>query len=329
MKMIVTAHREDETEIFQKVNTKFGFELEFCKDKLCEENKEIVTGCEVLSINATCRIDANMAAFLKQADIKYILTRTAGIDHIDMKAVAEMGIRVANVPAYSPNAISEHTVMMILSVLRKMKVQYQRIHDQYFFIEGLRGRELGRMTVGVIGAGRIGAMTIRNLSGFGCRILAFDTDQRDDVKKYAQYVSREELIQQSDIIVLHCPLTADNEHMINQHMVDSMKDGVILVNPARGGLVDTEAVYEALVSGKISAFAMDVYEYESMTQRRDFRGKELPDKLLEKLLAMDNVLFTSHTAFYTDEAIENIVDTTLTNLYEWSTTNNCRNEMKA
>lgn len=328
MKVLITAHREDETEIFEKVNQKFGFELDFCPEKLSFENRNIAAGYEALSINATCKIDADTMSFLKEHGMKYILTRTAGVDHIDMDAAGKMGIRVANVPAYSPNAISEHTVMMILSVLRKMKVQSHRIEEQYFFIEGLRGRELRTMTVGVIGAGRIGASTIRNLSGFGCRILTFDVYKRDDVAKYAQYVSKEELLQQSDIVVLHCPFTESNYHMIDSEVIETMKDGAILVNTARGGLVDTQAVYDALVRGKLSAFAMDVYEYENETQRKDFRGKEIPDKLLAELLKMDNVLFTSHTAFYTDEAIENIVDTTLTNLHELVTEKKCRNEVK-
>ena len=133
---------------------------------------------------------------------------------------------------------------------------------------------------------------------------------------------------QSDIIVLHCPMIKENYHMIDKNAIDQMKDGVILINTARGALVDTEAVYEALCSGKIAGFGMDVYEYEDKTQRKDYRGKELDDGLLKNLLAMEQVIFTSHTAFYTDEAIENIVDTTLTNLYEWETTGKCSNETK-
>lgn len=329
MKVVIAAHRRDETEIFNKVNEKFGFELEFCSDKISDANREMAARCEALAVNAACKINADMAAYLKEAGVKYLLTRTAGVDHIDMKAVGQLGIRVANVPAYSPNAISEHTVMMILAILRKLKVQLQRVKDQYFLIQGLRGKELRMMTVGVIGAGRIGASTIRNLSGFGCKILAYDTFHREDVKQYAQYVTKEELLRQADIVVLHCPLIPENEGMICADTISVMKDGAILVNTARGGLVDTKAVYEALISGKLSGFAMDVYEQESLTQRKDLRGKELPDPLLASLLSMDNVLFTSHTAFYTDEAIENIVDITLTNLHEFVDTGNCKNEVKA
>ncbi len=327
MKVLVAGHRGDETEIFHKVNEKFGFELEFCTDQLSDADCEMAKGCGALIVNASCRVDAEMAASLKEAGVNYILTRTAGVDHIDRRAVGRLGIRVANVPAYSPNAISEHTVMMILALLRKLKLQLQRIEDQYFFIQGLRGRELRMMTVGVIGAGRIGASTIGNLSGFGCKILAYDTFQREEVKQYAQYVTKEELLKQADIVVLHCPLTPENQGMICRETISAMKDGAILVNTARGGLVDTRAVYDGLISGKLSAFAMDVYEQEGLTQRRDFRGKELPDPLLARLLSMENVLFTSHTAFYTDEAVENIIDTTLTNLYEFMNTDHCNNEV--
>lgn len=325
MKLLVAAHREDETAIYEKVNAAYHFAISFSTEKLTMENRQMVQGYEALAVNAGCIIDAGLAQYLGEQGVKYVLTRTAGVDHMDMAALAKAGILVANVPAYSPHAISEHTVMMILSVLRKMKKQYTWIKEQYFFITGLRGRELGSMTVGVMGAGRIGEATIQNLSGFGCRILACDVYEKDSVKKYASYVSKEELFRQSDIIVLHCPMTAENYHLINADSIATMKDGAVLVNTARGGLVDAQAVYDALQTGKLSAFAMDVYEKEEETQRKDFRGKELPDPLLAKLLQMDNVLFTSHTAFYTDEAIENIVETTLTNLEEFVKTGNCSN----
>ncbi len=326
MKVLVAAHRMDETDIFNKVNQKFGFEITYKAEKLTEENCQMVEGYEALAINAGCIIDEKMAEYLAGKGVKYILTRTAGFDHMDMKALKRVGIRCANVPAYSPNAISEHTVLLVLSALRKLKEQLRLIEEKYFFITGLRGRELRSMTVGVIGAGRIGATTIKNLSGFGCKILACDAFEKDSVKEYADYVSMEEILEKSDILVLHCPMTAENQHLISAEKISKMKDGVILVNTARGGLVDTEAVLQALKSGKIAFFAMDVYEHEEMTQRKDFRGKELPDKLLEELLSMDNCIFTSHTAFYTDEAIENIADITLTNLYEMSS-GQCGNEL--
>lgn len=328
MKVLVAAHREDETEIFEKVNEKYHFELIYQRAQLTYEQLDSLEGIEAICINAGCEVTEKFAEKLKEKGIKYILTRAAGKDHLDIQAISKLGLKSANVPAYSPTAISEHTVMMILSVLRKMKQQMKTIHEQYFFITGLRGRELRSMTVGVMGAGRIGTKTIQNLTGFGCKILAYDLFENDYVREHAVYVTKEQLLAQSDIVVLHCPMIKENYHMIDSKAIETMKDGAILINTARGALVDTRSVYDALISGKLSGFGMDVYEYEGKTQRKDYRGKELDDPLLKELLALDNVLFTSHTAFYTDEAIENIVDTSLTNLYEWVTTGQCQNETR-
>lgn len=328
MKVLVASNRWDETDIFKKVNEKYHFELVFQAEQLTFEQLDRLDGFDAICITAGCKVTEEFAAKLKEKGIQYILTRAAGKDHLDLNAIQKYGLKSANVPAYSPTAISEHTVMMILAVLRKLKLQMKKIEEQYYIITGLRGRELRFMTVGVLGAGRIGTKTIQNLTGFGCKILAYDPYENDYVRKHAQYVTKETLLRESDIVVLHCPMIRENYHIIDEKAIDSMKDGAILINTARGALVDTESVYQALVNGKLSGFGMDVYEYEDRTQRRDYRGKELDDELLKKMLELDNVLFTSHTAFYTDEAIENIIDTSLTNLYEWVTTGSCQNETK-
>ena len=326
MKVLVSSIREDEIEIFNKINEKYNYDLTFMTEQLTDDNLETAKGYDAISINAGCSITAGKAARLKEMGVRYIMTRAAGKDHLDIDAIKKEGLKSANVPAYSPNAISEHTLLLILATLRKLKKQLKEIEDRYFFITGLRGKELRSMTVGVVGTGRIGSQTVRNLSGFGCRILACDKYINPDVAGMAEYVSFDELLSEADIIVLHCPMIQENYHLINKETIEKMKDGAILVNTARGGLVDTQAVYDALTRGKISAFAMDVYEFEGKTQRKDYRGKELDDELLKNLLEMDNVIFTSHTAFYTDEAIENIIGTSLENISEWETTGSCRNE---
>lgn len=326
MKILVSAIRRDEIQIFEKVNEKYHYDLIFQEEQLTEENIEKARGVQAVCINAGCKITAEAAVKLKTMGVKYILTRAAGKDHLDLSAIRQAGLKSANVPAYSPSAISEHTVLLILAVLRKLKKQIKTIQEQYFFIEGLRGRELRSMTVGIIGTGRIGKQTVKNLTGFGCKILACDVYHDSDVEAVAEYTGLEELLSRSDIVVLHCPMTAENFHLIDAKAIDAMKEGAVLVNTARGALVDTEEVYRALKAGKISAFAMDVYEFESRTQRKDYRKKELDDELLKELLEMDNVLFTSHTAFYTDEAIESIIETSLRNLYEWETNGSCVNE---
>ena len=248
-------------------------------------------------------------------------------EKIDKNAIKKCGIKAANVPGYSPNAISEHTVLLILSLLRKMKTQLKRIEEQYFFLNGLRGRELKSMTVGVIGTGKIGTATIQDLSGFGCRILANGHHPNPEVQRLAEQVDLETLLEQSDIVVLHCPMSEQNYHMINAGTIQKMKPGALLVNTARGGLVDTQAVYEALQNRRLGGFAMDVYEYENLTARKDYRGKPLDDSLLSGLLAMDQVLFTTHTAFYTDQAIENIVESSLENLASFFRAGESENEI--
>lgn len=328
MKVLVTAHRPDETEIFEKANQKYHYELSFQTQQLTEENLEMARGYEAVCINAGCHVTEQMARRLKEMGVRYVLTRAAGKDHLDLKAVQKYGLRSANVPAYSPSAISEHTILLLLAVLRKLKTQLRRIDEKYFFITGLRGREIRDMTIGVIGTGRIGSQTVKDLSGFGCRLLACDQHPNADTARLAQYMEMKELLQKSDAVILHCPMTAENYHLISKEAIGVMKEGAVLVNTARGELVDTQAVCEALKCGWLSGLAMDVYEHENLTQRKDYRGKKLDDPLLGELLAMDNVVFTSHTAFYTDEAIASIVGTTLENLYEWETTGSCKNETR-
>lgn len=326
MKLLVMAHREDETALFEKRNEKHFFTISYEGEKLTAENLDKVKGYEAVAVNAGCRVDEKMAAGLAERGVRYLLTRTAGTDHLDLEALKRAGIRTANVPAYAPSAISEHTVLLLLMLLRKMKKQIHCIDEKYFFLNGLRGRQISSLTVGVIGTGRIGSSTIRNLSGFGCRILAYDLYPNEQAGKHAQYVSQKQLLRESDAIILHCPLTAENHYLINGKTIAEMKPGVILVNTARGPLVDTGAVYRALESGKISAFGMDVYERENETQRKDYRNKELDDPLLAKLLAMEQVIFTTHTAFYTEEAIGEIIGITLENLAEFIECGSCKNE---
>lgn len=327
MRILVTAHRKDETEIFEKVNRRFGFDLVYQEQQLTLENAEMMQGFDAAAINAGCAVDEMLAKKMRESGIRYIATRTAGADHIDRAALEKYGLKAANVPAYSPNAISEHTLLLILSLLRKMKEQYRRIENGNFLLNGLRGRELKSLTVGVIGTGRIGTATIQNLSGFGCRILACGHHANPTAEGLAEFVSLEELFAESDVVVLHCPMSKDNYHMINKDTLRQMKQGALLVNTARGSLVDTEAVLDALKTGKLGGFASDVYEFEDKTARKNYCGRRLDDPLFAELLAMDQVVFTTHTAFYTDQAIENIVETTLANLDEFFRTGGSENEI--
>ena len=258
--------------------------------------------------------------------VRMISTRTIGYDHIDVEVAKRIGFHISHV-TYSPECVADYTLMLIVMCIRKMKRIMQREELNDFSLPGIRGRELHGFTVGVIGTGKIGTATIQDLSGFGCRILANGHHPNQEVQRLAEQVDLETLLEQSDIVVLHCPMSEQNYHMINAGTIQRMKPGALLVNTARGGLVDTQAVYEALQNRKLGGFAMDVYEYENLTARKDYRGKPLDDSLLSRLLAMDQVLFTTHTAFYTDQAIENIVESSLKNLASFFQTGESGNEI--
>lgn len=326
MKLWIASHREDETQIYEEENGRFGFDLTFDQSALTPDMAGRLRGYDAVAVTTNCRIDERMCRLLSGDGVRYILTRSTGTDHLDLEAIHRCGLMAANVPGYSPNAISEHTILLVLMLLRKMRRQMEKIRQHDFRLEGIRARQLSGLTVGVIGAGRIGATTIGLLAGFGCRILVNDLYQNEQVKKMAAYVSLNELLAGSDIIILHAPMIEANYHLIGEEQIEAMKDGAYLVNPARGGLVDTEAVCRGLEKGKIGGFAFDVYENENATQRKDLRGKELGDPLLEKLLSMDTVVYTSHTAFYTDDAIRAIARSTLQNLEDFRKNGRCINQ---
>lgn len=257
--------------------------------------------------------------------VKYLVTCSAGYDQFDLQAMKRYQLKGANVPAYSPNAIAEYTVMIVLTLLRKLRVQCHRILQHNFGIQGLKGRELRNMTVGIVGTGRIGRTTIECLSGFHPKeILAYSPHHHSATK--ATYMSLEELYKQADVIIFHCAATEDNYHMVNWDTLRLMKDGVVLVNAARGSLFDTKAVFESVVSGKIGALGLDVIEGEELLRKRYDMHCEAA-LWLTQLLQYENVIYTPHTAFYTDEAERNMSETTVSNLYEYATTGTCRNEL--
>ncbi len=330
MKVMVYGIREGEDQFFYDADRLggYGFEYTFSKGILTKENAGELQGYEAVCITVNCVIDAKTAEKLLESGVKYILTRAAGTDHLDVPAIHALGMQTANVPAYSPNAISEHTVMLVLMMLRKMKTQLHRIEQQDFRLKGLQTRELRNMTVGVIGTGRIGCTTIRNLSGFGCRILAFDVFVNPAAEQYVTYMSQDEVLAQSDILIFHCPLTKENAGFICKETIEKMKDGVILINTARGGLFNFADVLEGLKRGRIGGLGADVYDKENLFLRKDLRGETIEDPVFTELMSLENVIYTTHTAFYTDEAIRNMVGTSLENLQQYLTEGSCKNEAK-
>ena len=248
--------------------------------------------------------------------IKYIALRTAGYNNVAIERATELGIKVARVPAYSPYAIAEHTMALILALNRKLIRAHNRVRDMNFSLNGLTGFDLNGKTVGVMGTGKIGAILVKILHGFGCKILTFDTSENETlVEKYGVcYTDCKTLCSESDIISLHVPLTPSTKHLINARHISIMKPGVMLINTSRGGLVDTKAVIQGLKSGKVGYFGMDVYEEEEGLFFEDHSDEILQDDVIARLMTFNNVLITSHQAFLTDTALTNIADTTIYNL---------------
>lgn len=306
MKIFVYSYREfDEAEYFQKFSREYGVEIGFTSEEPTMENVHLAEGCEYLSI-ITTKIDARLMEQFHKLGVKMISTRTIGYDHVDIAAAERMGMHVSNV-SYSPECVADYTIMLMLMSIRRMKRIMQREELNDFSLPGLQGRELPNFTVGVLGTGRIGRAVIRNLSGFGCRIYAYDRYEDDSVKQYAMYADLETIYRECDLITLHMPLLDDNFHMVDSSALLKMKDGVVIINTARGGLIDTKALIKGIESGKISAAGLDVIEDEFGMYYHDRKSDVLSKRDLYILRGFPNVIVTPHMAFYTDQAVSDMV----------------------
>ena len=299
----------DEKELFLDYSEELGIELVLCADAPDLKNVSLCKGSRCVDV-ITSRIDADLIRAFRDQGIEYITTRTIGYDHIDLAAAKECGIKVGNAP-YGPNGVADYTVMLILMSIRKMGAILRRTALQDYTLAGLNGRELKDLTVGVIGTGRIGATVIHNLSGFGCRILACDLYEKEDVKQYAEYVSLGQIWKEADVITLHTPLTGDNFHLVNEKTISQMKDGVVIINTARGALIDSDALIEAIENGKIGAAGLDVVENEFGLYYYDHKSDILKNKELALLRSFPNVTVAHHMAFYTDNYVETVVKDSL------------------
>ena len=306
MKIFVYSYREfDEAEYFQKFSEEYGVELGISRDDPTMENAYLAEGYEYVSI-ITTKIDAELMERFHELGVKMISTRTIGYDHVDIAAAKRLGMHVSNV-SYSPECVADYTVMLMLMSIRKMKRIMQREEINDFSLPGIQGRELPNFTVGVLGTGRIGRAVIRDLSGFGCKIYAYDKYENDSVKEYAQYADLDTIYRECDLITLHMPLLDDNFHLIDGDAIAKMKEGVVIVNTARGGLIDTKALIEGIESGKISAAGLDVIEDEFGMYYYDRKSDILSKRDLYILRGFPNVIVTPHMAFYTDQAVSDMV----------------------
>ncbi|PST67362.1 2-hydroxyacid dehydrogenase [Shewanella algae] len=300
---------------FNRTNEAFGAQIEHFDVRLCMQTVKLAYGFEVICAFVNDELNDEVLTELAANGTRIIAMRCAGFNNVDLDAAKRLGMNVVNVPAYSPESVAEHTVALILTLNRKIHKAYQRTRDANFSLEGLVGFNMFGKTVGVVGTGKIGIATIKVLLGFGCKVLAFDPYPNPQVEALgARYVTLDEMYQQSDIISLHCPLTAENRHLLNADSFAKMKPGMMVINTSRGGLLNAIDAMEALKLGQIGSLGLDVYENEKELFFEDKSNEVIQDDVFRRLSACHNVIFTGHQAFLTEEALGAIAHTTLSNV---------------
>ncbi|URQ59248.1 2-hydroxyacid dehydrogenase [Pantoea alhagi] len=328
MKLAVYSTKQYDKKYLDNVNQRFGFDIEYFDFLLTERTAINAVNCEAVCIFVNDDASRPVLEILSAQGVKIIALRCAGFNNVDLTAAAELGLKVVRVPAYSPEAVAEHAVGMMMTLNRRIHRAYQRTRDANFSLEGLIGFNMHGRTAGVVGTGKIGIATLRILKGFGMRLLAFDPYPNPQALDLgAEYVDIKSLFKESDVITLHCPLTADNHHLLDAAAFSQMKDGVMIINTSRGGLVDSQAAIEALKQQKIGSLGMDVYENERDLFFEDKSNDVIQDDVFRRLSACHNVLFTGHQAFLTAEALTAISETTLSNLQQLAKGESCPNEV--
>ncbi|ATM98046.1 2-hydroxyacid dehydrogenase [Yersinia frederiksenii] len=330
MKLAVYSTKQYDRKYLELVNKDFGFELEFFDFLLNPKTAKMAVGCDAVCLFVNddgCRATLEE---LKEAGVKILALRCAGFNNVDLEAAKELGMQVVRVPAYSPEAVAEHTVGMMMSLNRRIHRAYQRTRDANFSLEGLIGFNMHNRTAGIIGTGKIGVATMRILKGFGMRLLAFDPYPSEQALELgAEYVDLKTLYAESDVISLHCPMTPENHHLLNKQAFDQMKNGVMIINTSRGGLIDSTAAIEALKQQKIGSLGMDVYENERDLFFEDKSNDVIQDDVFRRLSSCHNVLFTGHQAFLTEEALTSISATTMQNIDQLIKGEHCPNIISA
>ncbi|WP_300759435.1 NAD(P)-dependent oxidoreductase [uncultured Brachyspira sp.] len=308
----------------KKYNTKFTF----YKHYLNIDNVKEVQGFDSIVFNARDEINDKVLDRLKEFGIKYMSTRSAGYDNIDIDYADKIGIKIANVPSYSPNSVSEFTVLSLLALIKNYNNLIINGYNRNFIRNGLVAKELRNLNIGVIGTGRIGTLTIKHLKGFYPKnIFVYSRTEKDEIKNYAEYISLDELYKNSDVIIYHIPLNKETKDMVCKDSINKMKKGVYIINVSRGGIVNNEDLLDGLKSGHIGGAALDVYTNEIEYANKDIKDIVLKDSIIEELFKMKNVIITPHYAFYTDEALLNMVSTSIDNIFEFMNTGKCINKI--
>lgn len=324
MKLAVYSTKQYDRKYLDRVNQDYGYQVEYYDFMLSPQTVKTAEGFDAVCIFVNDDGGREVLTELAALGVKFVALRCAGFNNVDLDAAKALGIAVVYVPAYSPEAVAEHTVGMMMSLNRRIHRAYQRTRDANFSLEGLIGFNMNRRTAGIIGTGKIGVATLRILKGFGMRLLAFDPYPNPQAQALgAEYVDLKTLYAESDVISLHCPITPENHHLLNEAAFAQMKDGVMVINTSRGGLIDSQAAIEALKQQKIGALGLDVYENEHRLFFIDNSNDVIQDDVFRRLSACHNVLFTGHQAFLTEEALTSIAGTTLQSLRQISLGEEC------
>jgi D-lactate dehydrogenase len=319
MKVILFDSHSYEKERFCLANEKYNHELTFYEGRLTEKSVKVAAGYPCVCAFVNDKLNRSVLETLVGGGTKLIALRSAGYNHIDLKAAKALGLKVVRVPEYSPYAVAEHAVALMLTLNRKLHKAYNRVREGNFSLEGLVGFDFHKKTIGVIGTGKIGKVFIQIMRGFGCRVLAHDPkpDQALALAHQVLYVELEQLLRESDVVSLHLPLSPQTEHLIDQAAIQKMKPGAMLINTSRGKLIETRALISSLKSGHLGCAGLDVYEEEENYFFDDHSDQAIADDVLARLMTFPNVLLTSHQAFLTKEALGNISETTLASIREY------------
>lgn len=328
MKVLFYSTKDFEQSYILNANSS-GLVVRLTNNALSLQSSYMAKGYDCISIFTGDDASASVIEQLHENGVKYIAIRSAGYDNVDIGKANELGILAANVPEYSPYAIAEHAVGIMLALNRRLILANEQVHQQNFTVGNLIGFDLNNKTVGIVGIGRIGSIVARIMHGFGCRILAYDINKNEDlIHEYGvEYSSLSKLCKESDIITLHTPLNTDTRYLLNKDLMSQMKKGVMIINTSRGGVVNTAELIKFLENGTIGYCGLDVYEKERGIFFFDHSGNELEDPMLKRLMALPNVLITPHQAFATREALTNIASITFDNINSWSKNLHSPNEL--
>lgn len=315
MRIAVFSTKPYDREYLAAANRGHQHELTFLEPRLTRETALLAAGYPAVCAFVNDQLDAGALEALHAGGTRLIALRSAGYNHVHLTTAARLGMTVVRVPAYSPYAVAEHTVGLILTLTRRLHKAYVRVREGNFSLDGLLGFDLHGKTVGVIGTGKIGSIVARIMHGFGCQLLCHDRYESEECKLFgARYVTIDELLAQSDIVTLHCPLTPETLHVVNSASLKKLKHGAMLINTSRGALVETKAVIDALKQGRLGSLGLDVYEEEADLFFEDLSRKVIQDDVFSRLLTFPNVMITGHQAFFTEEALEAISTQTIENV---------------